>query len=179
MIPNLNNHRGHYYFCLPGVAIYFVRFRRRIFARRRAIIAKPPTPRPSQRGQLPLTSHRLRLGALGFGELLLIQWKKNGNDSAAHSGRARAKRARKDFIRSQSGRYTGSTLAPAREFSALARVIHALRAQKIRFQIVGMSGAILQGVPATTLETDIWVDLPARVRISAFGFGSAAPRAQF
>jgi hypothetical protein len=25
-----------------------------------------------------------------------------------------------------------------------------------------MSGAILQGVPATTLDTDIWVDLPAR-----------------
>lgn len=25
-----------------------------------------------------------------------------------------------------------------------------------------MSGAILQGVPATTLDTDIWLDLPAR-----------------
>ena len=25
-----------------------------------------------------------------------------------------------------------------------------------------MSGAILQGVPATTLDTDIWVDLPPR-----------------
>lgn len=25
-----------------------------------------------------------------------------------------------------------------------------------------MSGAILQGVPATTLDTDIWVDLPER-----------------
>ena len=25
-----------------------------------------------------------------------------------------------------------------------------------------MSGAILQGVPATTLDTDIWVDLPRR-----------------
>jgi hypothetical protein len=25
-----------------------------------------------------------------------------------------------------------------------------------------MSGAILQGVPATTLDTDIWVDLPTR-----------------
>ncbi len=25
-----------------------------------------------------------------------------------------------------------------------------------------MSGAILQGVPATTLDTDLWVDLPAR-----------------
>jgi hypothetical protein len=53
-------------------------------------------------------------------------------------------------------------LAPAREFSPLARLIHALREEKIRFQIAGMSGAILQGVPATTLDTDIWVDLPSR-----------------
>jgi hypothetical protein len=49
-----------------------------------------------------------------------------------------------------------------RELSPLARLIHALRAEKIRFQIVGMSGAILQGVPATTLDTDIWLDLPSR-----------------
>ena len=28
-----------------------------------------------------------------------------------------------------------------------------------------MSGAILQGVPATTLDTDIWVDLPSRQHI--------------
>ncbi len=28
--------------------------------------------------------------------------------------------------------------------------------------MVGMSGAILQGVPATTTDTDIWVDLPER-----------------
>jgi hypothetical protein len=25
-----------------------------------------------------------------------------------------------------------------------------------------MSGAILQGVPATTLDTDFWIDLPSR-----------------
>jgi hypothetical protein len=28
--------------------------------------------------------------------------------------------------------------------------------------MVGMSAAIIQGVPATTLDTDIWVDLPER-----------------
>ena len=28
--------------------------------------------------------------------------------------------------------------------------------------MVGMSAAILQGVPATTTDTDIWVDLPER-----------------
>ena len=53
-------------------------------------------------------------------------------------------------------------MAIAREFSPLARLIHTLRTEKIRFQIAGMSGAILQGVPATTLDTDIWVDLPPR-----------------
>lgn len=50
----------------------------------------------------------------------------------------------------------------ARELPPLTRLIHALGQEKIRFQIVGMSGAILQGVPATTLDTDIWIDLPPR-----------------
>src|SRR6059036_2808346 len=53
-------------------------------------------------------------------------------------------------------------MAPARELSPLARLIHTLREEKIRFQITGMSGAILQGVPATTLDTDLWIDLPSR-----------------
>ena len=53
-------------------------------------------------------------------------------------------------------------MAVAQELSPLARLIHALRAEKIRFQIAGMSGAILQGVSATTLDRDIWVDLSAR-----------------
>lgn len=34
--------------------------------------------------------------------------------------------------------------------------------EKIRFQIVGMTAAVLQGVMVTTLDTDIWVDLPTR-----------------
>jgi hypothetical protein len=50
----------------------------------------------------------------------------------------------------------------ARKLSPLARLIHTLNEEKIRFQIAGMSGAILQGVPATTLDTDIWIDLPPR-----------------
>jgi hypothetical protein len=32
--------------------------------------------------------------------------------------------------------------------------------EKIRFQIVGMTAAVLQGVMMNTLDTDIWVDLP-------------------
>ncbi len=38
----------------------------------------------------------------------------------------------------------------------------ALDAEKIRFQLIGMSAAILQGVPVTTIDVDFWLDLPAR-----------------
>ena len=56
-----------------------------------------------------------------------------------------------------------------REVSPLARLVHALREEGIRFQIAGMSAAILQGVPATTIDTDFWVELPERqfVRLTA------------
>jgi hypothetical protein len=36
-----------------------------------------------------------------------------------------------------------------------------------------MSGAILQGVPATTLDTDIWIDLPARQYIRVLNLCSS------
>lgn len=38
----------------------------------------------------------------------------------------------------------------------------ALRAEKIRFQLIGMSAAVLHGVPVMTLDIDIWLDLPRR-----------------
>jgi hypothetical protein len=53
-------------------------------------------------------------------------------------------------------------VANARDLSPLARLIHALKQEKIRFQVVGMSAAILQGCPATTLDTHLWIDLPPR-----------------
>lgn len=49
----------------------------------------------------------------------------------------------------------------------IARLIEAFRLEKIRFQIVGMSAAFLQGVPVTTLDTDIWIDLPERLHARA------------
>ena len=76
--------------------------------------------------------------------------------------RPRAERGREVLVRPEPGRDAGRTVADAPELSALARLIHTLREEKIRFQIVGMSGAILQGVPATTLDTDIWIDLNSR-----------------
>jgi hypothetical protein len=88
--------------------------------------------------------------------------KKSRAGAQKNPERPRPKRRREISVRAQSGSYTGRALAATREISPLARLIHALRKEKIRFQVVGMSGAILQGVPATTLDTDIWIDLPSR-----------------
>ena len=38
----------------------------------------------------------------------------------------------------------------------------ALRAENIRFQLIGMSAALLQGVPVVTHDVDLWIDLPSR-----------------
>ena len=38
----------------------------------------------------------------------------------------------------------------------------ALRAENIRFQLIGMSAAVLQGVPVVTHDVDLWIDLPKR-----------------
>ncbi len=38
----------------------------------------------------------------------------------------------------------------------------ALSTEKIRFQLIGMSAAVLQGVPVATFDVDLWLDLPSR-----------------
>lgn len=53
-------------------------------------------------------------------------------------------------------------MATQPDIPEIARLIDALRKEKIRFLIAGMSAGILQGVPLTTFDTDIWVDLPSR-----------------
>ena len=53
-------------------------------------------------------------------------------------------------------------MADAQSVPPLVRLIQSLGQEKIRFQLVGMSAAILQGVIVSTLDTDIWVDLPER-----------------
>ena len=75
---------------------------------------------------------------------------------------ARAKRSRKNTDRPKPGRNSRRAMAGPRDLSPLARLVQSLGEEEIRFQIVGMSAAILQGVPATTTDTDIWVDLPER-----------------
>ena len=46
--------------------------------------------------------------------------------------------------------------------SPLAQLAQALRAEKTRFIVVGMTAAILQGTPSTTLDVDLWINLPPR-----------------
>jgi hypothetical protein len=62
----------------------------------------------------------------------------------------------------RAGRYTDGAVADARRQSPLARLIQSLGQEKIRFQIVGMTAAVYQGVMLNTMDTDIWVDLPTR-----------------
>jgi hypothetical protein len=40
--------------------------------------------------------------------------------------------------------------------------LEALETAKIRFALIGMSAAVAQGVMATTLDVDLWIDLPSR-----------------
>ncbi len=49
----------------------------------------------------------------------------------------------------------------------------ALRAEKIRFQLIGMSAAVLQGVPVATHDVDLWIDLPVRQYMKAINVAVA------
>ena len=88
--------------------------------------------------------------------------KKRGRHPKAPREGAGSKRGRKDHVRSQPRRDTDREVAEEQELSSVAQLIAALRAEGIRFQVVGMSAAILQGVPGTTQDLDLWIDLPAR-----------------
>ena len=60
------------------------------------------------------------------------------------------------------GRHARGATANARRSSPLARLIQSLGEEEIRFQVVGMTAAVMQGVMVNTMDTDIWVDLPTR-----------------
>ena len=49
-----------------------------------------------------------------------------------------------------------------RELRPLGRLLAALEEEKIEFILIGMSGAIAQGVLGTTLDVDLWINLPSR-----------------
>lgn len=49
-----------------------------------------------------------------------------------------------------------------RKLRPVARLLEALEAEEIQFMLIGMSAAIVQGVMETTLDVDIWINLPPR-----------------
>jgi hypothetical protein len=49
-----------------------------------------------------------------------------------------------------------------RKLRPLGRLLAALEQEEIRFILIGMAAAITQGVMGTTLDVDLWIDLPAR-----------------
>lgn len=51
---------------------------------------------------------------------------------------------------------------PKRKLRPVARLLEALEAEEIRFILIGMSAAVVQGVMETTLDVDLWIDLPPR-----------------
>jgi hypothetical protein len=59
---------------------------------------------------------------------------------------------------------------------AFARLLEAIEDDGIRFMIVGMSAAIAQGVMGSTLDIDVWVDLPLRqyMRVQNLAMASGA-----
>jgi hypothetical protein len=75
---------------------------------------------------------------------------------------ARSRRKRKVAVRAKSGLDSRRAMAHERDLSPLARLMGALGAEKIRFQLIGMSAAVLQGAPVATIDVDFWLDLPAR-----------------
>jgi hypothetical protein len=53
-------------------------------------------------------------------------------------------------------------MATQRKPHPVARLLEALETEDIRYILIGMSAAIVQGVMEATLDVDVWVDLPAR-----------------
>jgi len=53
-------------------------------------------------------------------------------------------------------------MATQRKLHPVARLLEALETENIRFMLIGMSAAIVQGVMETTLDVDFWIDLPSR-----------------
>src|SRR3954467_8521940 len=80
----------------------------------------------------------------------------------AKQKRTRTGRARKDSLRAESGSDARRTLENERDLSPFFRLAWMLRAEKIRCQLIGMSGAVLQGVPVVTHDVYLWIDLSPR-----------------
>jgi len=82
-------------------------------------------------------------------------------------GHERHGRARKNPVRKVCGGDAGRAMADERKLSPLARLLGALGAEKIRFQVIGMTAANLQGVPGSTIDVNLWLDLSPRQYMKA------------
>jgi hypothetical protein len=82
----------------------------------------------------------------------------------ARSPRSRqtARSARKNSLRPLPRGDSRRALGDEHDISPLARLMGALSKEEIRFQLVGMSAAVLQGVPVATFDVDLWLDLSPR-----------------
>ena len=83
------------------------------------------------------------------------------------AGDARAGRSRKGLVRKVRGGNAGRALGDERELFPLARLLGALGAEKIRYQVIGMTAANLQGVPGSTIDVDLQLDLSPRQNMTA------------
>src|SRR4030095_738893 len=61
-------------------------------------------------------------------------------------------------------------MAAQRKLSPIGTLRAPLSEAKIKFQVVGMTAAILQGAPCVTLDTDLWVDVPERQYMKLINF---------
>lgn len=64
-------------------------------------------------------------------------------------------------------------MEPVRGQNALVRLLEALEAEKIGYVMIGMSAAIAQGVMTSTLDVDIWINLPSRQYMRVLKIASA------
>lgn len=65
-------------------------------------------------------------------------------------------------VRAQPRRVPLRALADERAVHPLTPLFRTLQAEEIPFLIIDMSAAILQGAPGSTLDYDIWINLPPR-----------------
>jgi len=83
------------------------------------------------------------------------------NAQAAKKG-SRLERRGEIGSRPRPGGHSARAVGIVRGQHALVRLLEALEAEKVRYLLIGMSAAVAQGVMASTLDVDLWIDLPAR-----------------
>jgi hypothetical protein len=71
-------------------------------------------------------------------------------------------RARKDTVREDVRIHSHGAVANESELPPLARLIEAFEKEKIPYLAAGMSAAVLQGIPGSTLDFDLWIGIPSR-----------------